>query len=166
MKSFSIKLNGKQRPVMDLYGNEAIIDTGAVVPMATFSPEVLKLAWDAELVKDNIEIGGISGTTKGSIYRLHDFRIGDFIFDELDIFVSYKKSIQFSFLLSSTLFNGTNFQFDMIDKNNQTFTVNIPDEVELHRHFRLKDISGQIYAEIDGVLLQDDSFDQIEEYDV
>ena len=60
-------MNGRQRPVINLYGNEAIIDTGAIIPMVSFSKEIVKLAWNADLVKSDIEIGGIGGKTKGSI---------------------------------------------------------------------------------------------------
>ena len=155
MKEFSLKLNGHQRPVVNLYGMETIIDTGAVVPMVALSEDIVKLAWDAELVKTNVEIGGISGKVKGKIYTLHNFTVGELIFDDLDVFISNNPSIQYSFLLSASMFYGTNYSFDMINKDNQIFTVEMPDDFNLHRKFKLVDVKGSLYAQINGVLIQD-----------
>ena len=148
-------MNGNQRPVINLYGNEAIIDTGAVIPMISLSPELITLAWKAKLVKEDIEIGGIGGLCKGNVYELHDFRVGELIFDTLDVFVADKPDIKYSFLLSATMFYNMNFSFDMIDENNQSFTVKIPDNIPLHREFKIKMLEGKLYAQVDGVLLQD-----------
>ena len=156
MRSFSMCMNGKQRPVINLYGNEAIIDTGAVIPMVSLSPELLKLAWKAKPLQMNIEIGGIGGKAKGDIYTLFNFQIGDLNFDSLDVFVPNIPDTKYTYLLSATMFYGMQFDFNMIDKNSQTFTVNIPDNVSLHRDFKIKDLNGQLYAQVNGILIQDD----------
>jgi len=162
MHKFSMKMSGEQRPVIDLYGNAALIDTGAIIPMVYFPGELLKLAWNAELVISDVEIGGIGGKTKGDIYTLHNFIVGDFCFDALDVFVSNTRDTRYTYLLSATMFYGTNFSFNLIDKENQTFTVEIPDSIPLHRDFRIKDLDGKIYAQVDGVLIQDELFPSVE----
>ena len=156
-------MNGRQRPVINLYGNEAIIDTGAIIPMVSFSKEIVKLAWNADLVKSDIEIGGIGGKTKGSIYTLHNFQIGDLIFDDLDVFISDIPTIKYSFLLSATMFYGTNFSFEMINSNNQNFIVEVPDDFDYHIKFKIIELKGDLYAQINGVLIQED---HIELYDI
>ena len=162
MYTFQMNMRGKQRPVVLLYGNEALIDTGAVIPMISLSPELIKLAWNAELLLADTKIGGIGGTSKGDVYTLHNFKVGDITFDSLDVFVPYKPDTKYMFLLSSTMFYGMNFSFDMIDKDNQSFTVRIPDEISLHRTFEIKSLEGKLYAQVDGVLIQDDSLPTVE----
>ena len=149
-------MTGKQRPVIKLYGNDAIIDTGAVIPMVSLSPELVKLAWNAELVKENIEIGGIGGKAEGDIYTLHNFEIYGFKFNNLDVFIPKIPDTKYIYLLSCTMFYGTDFSFDMINKDNQSFTINIPDNVNLNRNFKIKDLNGQLYAQVDGILIQDE----------
>ncbi len=102
-------MNGHRRPVITLYGNEALIDTGAVIPMVSLSVELIKLAWNAKLVQDNISIDGIGGEAKGSIYTLYDFKIGDFIFKELDVFVPDIQNLKYTYLLSATMLKNIKF---------------------------------------------------------
>jgi len=80
----------------------------------------------------------------------------------LDVFVSNTRDTRYTYLLSATMFYGTNFSFNLIDKENQTFTVEIPDSIPLHRDFRIKDLDGKIYAQVDGVLIQDELFPSVE----
>ena len=50
MDKFELAMLGYQRPVISLYGNPSLIDTGAVVPVTSLSPKMLQLVWGAELV--------------------------------------------------------------------------------------------------------------------
>ena len=71
MKQFQLNMLGYQRPVIDLYGQLSIIDTGAVIPMTSMDTELMKLAWNAKITKENISIGGIGGQVNGDIYSLN-----------------------------------------------------------------------------------------------
>ena len=153
-----IPLLGYQRPVIDLYGLPSLIDTGAIIPMSSLSPNLLSLIWNAKPVIKDVKIGGIGGQELGDVYSLENFRINDIIFDKLEVFVSKEQSknkIKHSFLLSATLFYGMSYTFDTRDKNNQTMLIDIPESLSLHRTFEIKQLEGQLYAQIDGVLLQD-----------
>ena len=169
MDTFSLDLLGFKRPMIKLYGSPAIIDTGAVIPMTWLSPELLERAWDAELILQNQDISDIGGKAYGNIYSLKDFNIGNLCFDNIEFFVSKERISRYSFLLSATLFHG--FKYDIDDTKNQKFIVHIPEGVSLHRNFEIISLEGQMYAQVDGVLIQDtedimpdiDNFSQIEE---
>lgn len=71
------------------------------------------------------------------------------------------------FLLSASMFYGMEYDFNTFDSK---FTVYIPDNIPLKREFKLKDLDGKLYAQVDGVLLQEniekrtyiDNYTQIE----
>ena len=153
MYSFELDLLGYRRPMISLYGNPSIIDTGAVVPITWLSPELLEQAWNAKIVLRNTSISGIGGEAYGDIYALFDFKIGDINFNRIEMFVLKDKISKYTFLLSATLFHG--LKYDIDDTENQKFIVNVPDNLTLNRDFRIKSLEGKIYAEVDGVLLQD-----------
>ena len=155
MHEFTLNMLGYQRPVIKLYGSDTLIDTGALIPMTTFSPEVLKLAWNAELVLQDASIGGIGGQAHGSVYALKDFEIGDFHFDKLEIFVPDKADFKFPFLISATLLYGTHFSMDMRSDDAQTLTIQVPDDIPLSRTFEIKSLDGKLCAQIDGILIQE-----------
>lgn len=156
MKTFTMKMNGHQRPVIDLYGAEAIIDTGAIIPMTSYSPELVTLAWKATPKLLGTSIGGIGGESRGDVYTLYNFQVGDLIFDELDVFIPYEPDVTYSFLLSATMFHGMKIDFDLTVDENQSFIVNIPENVDLHRKFNVTDLKGKLCIQIDGILIQED----------
>lgn len=156
MRTFQLNMLGYQRPVIELFGQPSIIDTGAVIPMTSMNVDLMKLAWNAELVMDNISIGGIGGRVSGKIYALKNFQIGDLFFDKLEIFRADEPDTKYGFLLSATLFRGLEYSFNMKDDYNQTFIVNIPKEVSNHRVFEVKSLEGQLYVQLDGILIQDE----------
>jgi len=152
----SIPMLEYKRPVIDIMGHPALIDTGAVIPMTNFSPEVLEILYNAKLQIRDKEIGGIGGKTKGDVYALYNFKIGVITYEKLDVFVPKNRDFRFAFLLSATMFHGTKYSFDTLNENNKHFNVEINKESLLHRTFEIKDLQGQLCAQIDGVLLQDD----------
>ena len=78
-------------PTIRFDGFEALFDTGAVIPVFSYSAEVMKLAFGATKRFEKAEIGGIGGKGLGDIYRLKDFHVSEFVFSELDVYVPEKR---------------------------------------------------------------------------
>lgn len=153
MKSFNLKLNQKiQRPVTKLYNVNTLIDTGAVIPTFSMPVYMLERAFHPEKLLENVSIGGFGEASYGDMYALKDFKVGDFNFSQLDIFIPYKPVTRYPFLLSATMFYGTDYDINTIKGE---MMVNIPDTMSLDRTFEVKSLSGQLYAQVDGILLQD-----------
>lgn len=153
MRSFSIDLlKNYERPVIELYETRTLIDTGAVIPVFQVPEIMLKTLFNGKCINENGNIGGFGGISYGKVYELKDFKIGDFNFEILQVFVPNDSVMHHPFLLSSTLFYGTSYEFDTI---NSKFNVKFPDEMSLNRKFEIVSLKGKLYAQIDGVLLQD-----------
>ena len=68
----------------------------------------------------------------------------------------HEPRLKFPFLLSATLFYGMEYTLDTINGN---FIVRMTDEQKFERNFKLKELRGKLYPQIDGILIQDvDSF--------
>lgn len=153
MKEFSIPLIEKySRPVVKLYGMPTLIDTGAVVPVFSMYPALFEKCFDVKIILQDQYIIGTHGKEKGAVYSISDFKIGELIFNDFEIFVPNEPRLQFPFLLSANLFHGMDYEFDTI---NQKFTVRMKDEQSLKREFKIKDLEWQLFPQIDGVLFQD-----------
>jgi len=153
MNGYTLFLNYNfRRPVVKIYGLDTLIDTGAIIPVFSMPKELLEKAFDAKLVLDNASFGGFGGECKGKIYSLSNFVIGSITYNPMEVFVPDEPTLKFPFLLSSSLFYGTNYHFDTI---NNMFVVNMPDNMSQIREFKIKDINGELCAQIDGILLQD-----------
>lgn len=142
-----------QRPIIKLYGLMALVDTGAVVPMLSLASELVEEKFHAEKILEKHMIGGIGGESYGDVYRLKDFKIGEINFSIFDAFVPYEVSLKYPILLSAPLFYGMTYGFDTVDG---LFFVDTKD-VSLNREFKLYELRGQLYPQIDGVLIQDTS---------
>ena len=59
MHKYTLPMLGFQRPIIKLYGSEALIDTGVIIPMTTFSPEILQRAWNAKILIPNTSLANI-----------------------------------------------------------------------------------------------------------
>ena len=153
MKEFSIPLKRKfERPVIELYKLDSLIDTGAVIPVFSIVPVVFEKYFDSKLILKDEFIGGIGGYEKGAVYSIKDFRIGNLIFNDFEVFVPNRPKIRFPFLLSATLFYGMDYEIDTI---NEKFIVRMKDEQSFEREFKIKDLNGKLYPQIDGTLIQD-----------
>jgi len=157
MKEFSIPLLKKyQRPVIELYNLPTLIDTGSVIPVFSIFPTIFEKYFESKLILENESIEGFGGKERGSVYSIKNFKIGDLIFNDFEVFVPREPHLQFPFLLSATLFYGMEYTCDTINGN---FIVRMKDEQNFEREFKIKDIHGKLYPQIDGVLIQDiDSF--------
>ena len=153
MKEFSIPLmNDYTRPVIELYKLPTLIDTGALIPVFSIFPSTLEKYFDIKLILQNEHITGFGGEEKGSVYSISNFKVGDLIFNDFEIFVPQKPKLQFPFLLSANLFHSMIYEIDTINKK---FTVKMNDEQSFNRECKIKKIRGQLYPQIDGVLFQD-----------
>lgn len=153
MKEFSIPLKRKcERPVIELYKLNSLIDTGAVIPVFSIDPAIIEKFFDIKLILETGFIGGFGGSEKGSVYSIKNFEIGELKFKDFEVFVPDRPKIQFPFLLSATLFYGMDYEFDTI---NEKFIVRMKDDQNLERDFKIKDLNGRLFPQIDGILLQD-----------
>ena len=140
-----------QRPIIRLYKQRALIDTGAVIPMLSFEPEELQERFAVKLILDNQFIGGIGGQSMGSVYRLEEFKVGDIVYAPFDAFVPRDPILKYPILLSAPMFNGMFYGFDTTENKFIIETKNAP----LKRTFYLRELNGQLYPQIDDVLVQD-----------
>jgi len=157
MKEFSIPLKKDyQRPVIELYNLPTLIDTGSVIPVFSIFPSTLEKYFEIELILENESIEGFGGKERGTIYSIKNFEIGNLIFRDFEVFVPIRPRVQFPFLLSATLFYGMEYTVDTINNN---FVVRMKDEQKFEREFKIKELNGKLYPQIDGILIQDvDSF--------
>ena len=157
MKEFSIPLKKDyQRPVIELYKLPTLIDTGSVIPVFSIVPAVFEKYFESKLILNDGFIGGFGGEERGSVYSIKNFEIGKLIFKDFEVFVPRKPRLQFPFLLSATLFYGMEYTVDTINNN---FIVRMKDEQNFERDFKIKELNGKLYPQIDGILIQDvDSF--------
>ena len=153
MKEFTIPLKKDyQRPVIEIYKLPTLIDTGSVIPVFSIFPSIFEKYFDSEMILDTGFIEGFGGIEKGSVYSIKNFEIGKLIFKNFEVFVPNEPKLKFPFLLSATLFYGMDYEFDTI---NEKFIVRMKDEQNFERDFKIKELNGKLYPQIDGILIQD-----------
>ena len=157
MKEFSIPMKKDyQRPIIELYNLPTLIDTGSVIPVFSIYPPILEKYFEIKLILENESIEGFGGKERGSVYSIKNFKIGELIFNDFEVFVPRDPHLKFPFLLSATLFYGMEYTVDTINNN---FIVRMKDEQNFERDFKIKSLRNKLYPQIDGVLVQDvDSF--------
>ena len=153
MKEFSIPLKKDyQRPVIELYNLPTLIDTGSVIPVFSIFPRIFEKYFECEKILETGFIEGFGGEEKGSVYSIKNFQVGELIFKDFEVFVPEIPKLQFPFLLCATLFYGMEYTCDTINGN---FIVRMKDEQSFERDFKIKELHGMLYPQIDGVLIQD-----------
>lgn len=153
MKEFSIPLKKDyERPVIELYNLSTLIDTGAIIPVFSMEVSNIKKYFDIKLILQDGFIGGFDRIVRGSVYSIKNFEVGKLIFNDFEVFVPREPKVKYPFLLSATLFYGMDYEFDTINGN---FIVKMKDEQKFERDFKIKELRGQLYPQIDGVLIQD-----------
>lgn len=152
MKKFSIPLlPGYHRPVFECYSFTSILDTGAILPVFSVYAIVLEKVLNAELVLKDTTITGFGGEDPGDIYKTRDFKLGNLLFKELEFFVPKTIKLQYPFLFSATMFYGTAYEVDTI---HNLLNVTLEDNDNMERDFKIKDLKGKLYPQINGALLQ------------
>ena len=153
MKEFSIPLKKNyERPIIEIYNLPTLIDTGAVIPVFSILPAIFEKFFETKLILNDGFISGFGGDERGAVYSIKNFEIGKLIFKDFEVFVPNEPRLKFPFLLSATLFYGMDYEFDTINGN---FIVRMSDEQKFERDFKLKELHGKLYPQIDGVLIQD-----------
>ena len=106
MKQITLILSTKfQRPVIqlaDFHGLPAMIDTGAKVPV-WMSGEDKLLRLGAVKKKDAVPLGGIGGLTKGVLYEISVFRLGNLVYPNMGI-IAHRSNFPVPILLPATMF--------------------------------------------------------------
>ena len=105
MKEFSIPMKKDyQRPVIELYNLPALIDTGSVIPVFSIFPSTLEKYFEIKLLLENESIEGFGGEERGSVYSIKNFKIGELIFNDFEVFVTTRPKIQFPILWNGIYF--------------------------------------------------------------
>lgn len=146
-------LQDYQRPVVEIYENWALIDTGAVVPVFSLHPKQVKKEFHGELAKSSIPIGGIGGNSMGDVYRLPSFSIDRLVYAPFEVFVPRKPLLNFPFLLPATMFFGMDYTIKNSSHEFIVDTGEIP--LSVPHEFKLLSLKGGLYPQIDGALIQE-----------
>ena len=132
------------RPVVILHGITALVDTGALFPIASMDPQVLIDAFDAKLVIENTSISGFGGECRGSVYKIPCFILSKLTYPDFHVFVPENKNIiETEFLFSATMFNGLVYEFDTV---NHKMLIQVPDRESCVRNLKIYDSEGKLYV--------------------
>lgn len=159
MSEFSLTLlKNFQRPITEIYGFPTLIDTGAVIPVFALPQYMLEKGFNAELKIADTHISGFGGKCDGNVYTLKNIEIGELKFPTMDVFApkDIKPFLKNPIILSATLFHDTIYKIDTVSDK---FTVNIPNDSLCIKDFRIEELKDKLYAQVDGVLFQDDDFE-------
>ncbi|MBR3622611.1 MAG: hypothetical protein IKN43_04600 [Selenomonadaceae bacterium] len=149
---FTLELQPKYlRPIIKLYEIPTLIDTGAVIPVFSFTGSDMRDIFNATLIKNNAEISGFGGNDKGAVYSIPEFSIGSIDFNPFEVLVPENLRIKYPILLSAPVFYGTNYEFDT---RNSLFKVKWENDYPRKRSFKITELKGELYPQINGVLLQ------------
>lgn len=106
-----------RRPIARLEwfsGCRALIDTGALFPVWTKS-ESLLIKLGGRLVRNNVSFSGFGGKTDGQLYRVN-FNLNELQYINMPIVVKPMNDLNCHIILSSTMFEGTIYTIDTINK--------------------------------------------------
>lgn len=144
MKQLLLHLdNNYQRPVIKLEnGLTALLDTGAYIPVWTASEKILQQKLGGCFIQSNVPLSGFGGRTYGNLYQV-TLKIGELIYPNMHIVTNNELDVEFSFILSATMFNGLIYEIDTI---HNTLNINIPDNESIVRNLRIKNRNGKWYV--------------------
>lgn len=130
----------------------ALIDTGASLPVWVGSREILLLL-GAKPSGDEGSFTGFGGSTKGIIYEIPAFNIGELTYPNMPIVLqddfTVKRVINgrlvetkpiYNIVLSASLFYGMIYEVDTI---NSKFKITIPDN-NMVRRTHIKSVNGEL----------------------
>lgn len=111
-----------KRPLIlldELFRNcTALIDTGALIPVWTKQPEILRLL-GAELERSGVSFGGFGGSATGDLYRI-DLKLGQIIYPSMPIVASFNEQIPGYFIFSATMFSEMDYT---VSNSEKIFTI-------------------------------------------
>ena len=132
-----------QRPVVKLnnfHFLDAMIDTGAIYPVWMNGEESLRRLGTTK-VKDEIEFGGLGGMTKGALYEIPVFQLGDLIYPHMRI-IAHRSNFPVPILLPATMFNNLIYE---IDNKAHRLNITVPDDESHIRNLTIKDDNGRLH---------------------
>lgn len=145
MKQLSLKLQKKaQRPVVklvDFYGIDAMLDSGALFPVWVEDEELL-LDMGGKVVLDEVEFGGFGGSAKGRLYKIPYLKIGELTYPGFHI-IACKMSLPCQMLMSSTMFTKLIYE---VDDYNRRLNITIPDTESTVRNLVIWDSEGHLHV--------------------
>ncbi|MBR2216444.1 MAG: retropepsin-like domain-containing protein [Selenomonadaceae bacterium] len=144
MKQFTLELSAvAQRPIAILNQPNvvnAMLDTGALFPIWVDDEKWLcKLGGTFE--RADVPFGGFGGMTKGNLYRIPNFCVGQLVFPQFPVIASPRK-LPCQILLSATMFSNLIYEID--DKNHR-LNFTIPDEESLIRPLNVRIENGRLH---------------------
>ena len=147
MEQFTLDLLDNQRPIIYLELKDkkakinAMIDSGALFPVWVTDEDLL-VSLGAELVKNNVEIGGLGGKAHGNLYKFDYIQIGKLTYSGCYI-VASKLDLPCHLILSATMFQNLIYEID--DKNHK-LNVSIPDDESVVRNLVIEDKEGELHV--------------------
>ena len=153
MKTFDIRLWSQNwRPVMNIYGANALFDTGAIIPVISLPKDLLTRRFDAKLIEENVSIGGFGGgKSAGCIYSLANFNISVMHYRILECFVPDKADDDFPIILSAPLLYDAIYTINMKEGK---MSVIVADDKLQNNEFKIKELADKICVQVNGILLQ------------
>ena len=90
--------------------------------------------------KDSVPFGGLGGMTRGALYEIPVFQLGDLIYPRMSI-IAHRSNFPVPLLLPATMFNNLIYEI-----NNKTHRLNItvPDDESISRNLTIKDEGGHL----------------------
>ncbi len=152
MKNLTLRLIPEYlRPVISLYNTQTLIDTGAIIPVISLPMEKLQVRFQAEIVKENIAIGGFGGgVSQGNIYSLKNFYIRDWHFKKFECFVPRAQERKFPIMLSASVFLDIDYEFK---PQNHQLILKIPDNKMTDNEFIIKLVKDKVYIQVNGITI-------------
>ena len=124
---FSLPLNPKDtRPIVKVYsGFDALIDTGADIPMCFISEEVLRTRFYASEIPlpEGTSVHGIGGDAAGRVFQFREFVLGELVFPNIRFFLP-NKPLSTHFLISASMLNGLDYE---IRNSEKRIYISIPE---------------------------------------
>jgi len=144
MKQFTFPLRkGVERPTMIL-GDPlyilAMLDTGSLFPVWVDNAAQLREMGGVPVAYDQ-PFGGFGGMTKGTIYRLPVFRLGDLVYPNFPI-IAAPSRLPCQMILSATMFSGLVYE---IDDDNHRLNITVPDKRSPVRNLVIKTEGGRAH---------------------
>lgn len=150
MMEFTLDTDIKStRPKILIHGIEALVDTGAQIPMCMFSENVVKIIFNAKPIWTG-EIGGIGGKCAGRVFTFDELKVGKLRFPDIPVFIPDQPIPEIRLLLSASMFYGLTYEFET--KNN-LMRIKIPDGEPLERRLTISDSDGRLHVFCNGVRL-------------
>ena len=105
--------------IPNLMGINALIDTGASIPVWTADASILTRIMRAKLCLKDTYITGFGGRCYGDVYKI-DFNLGGISFPDMPIFTARIGGNNKQMILSASMFTGLQY---IIDDANKEFKI-------------------------------------------